>query len=65
MIEQLEKRIAELEKLLVSLERKKKKTPGTGFAKMQCKKLIATYKDCIKEAKLILEIQEVNNESRN
>lgn len=56
MIEQLEKRIAELEKLLVSLERKKKKTPGTGFAKMQCKKLIATYKDCIKEANLILEI---------
>jgi hypothetical protein len=56
MIEQLEKRIAELEKTLAGLERIKKKTPGMGFAKMQCKKLIATYKDCIKEANLILEI---------
>lgn len=59
MIEQLEKRIAELEKTLAGLERIKKKTPGMGFAKMQCKKLIATYKDCIKEAYLILEIQEI------
>ena len=38
------------------LEKLKKKTPGNGFAKMQCKKLIATYKDCINEANLILEI---------
>ena len=44
-----------LKDMLKSLE-KQKKTPGNGFAKMKCRELIATYKDCIKEAKLILEI---------
>jgi|TARA_R100000482_G_scaffold119860_1_gene64710 DNA-directed RNA polymerase subunit N (RpoN/RPB10) len=56
MIKQLEKRISELEKQLATLEKIKKKTVGLGFAKMKCRELIATYKDCIKEAKLMLEI---------
>ena len=40
-ITQLQKEYVFFTDMLKSLERKKKKTPGTGFAKMKCRERIA------------------------
>ena len=40
-ITELQKEYTYVTDMLKSLERKKKKTPGTGFAKMKCKEKIA------------------------
>lgn len=40
-ITELQKEYTFFTDMLKSLERKKKKTPGTGFAKMKCKEKIA------------------------
>ena len=40
-ITQIQKEYVYFTDMLKSLERKKKKTPGTGFAKMKCKEKIA------------------------
>tara|TARA_B100000035_G_scaffold79498_1_gene66547 strand:+ start:69 stop:257 length:189 start_codon:yes stop_codon:yes gene_type:complete len=40
-ITELQKEYTFVTDMLKSLERKKKKTPGTGFAKMKCKEKIA------------------------
>ncbi len=41
MNKQNQKEIAALEKLLKTLERKKRKTPGVGFAKIKIKEKLA------------------------
>ena len=48
--------IKKLEKMLKDLERKKKKTPGGGFAKMKIKKMIADLKGMKED----VELDEVN-----
>ena len=48
--------IKKLEKMLQDLERKKKKTPGGGFAKMKIKKMIADLKGMKED----VELDEVN-----
>ena len=45
-------KIKKLEKMLQDLERKKKKTPGGGFAKMKIKKMIADLKGMKEDVKL-------------
>ena len=43
--------------MLKSLERKKKKTPGTGFAKMKCKEHMAALEmtfDAIDQGKVLI-----------
>ena len=49
-------KIKKLEKMLQDLERKKKKTPGGGFAKMKIKKMIADLKGMKED----VELDEVN-----
>ena len=49
-------KIKKLEKMLQDLERKKKKTPGGGFAKMKIKKMIADLKGMKED----IELDEVN-----
>ena len=49
-------KIKKLEKMLQDLERKKKKTPGGGFAKMKIKKMIAALKGMKED----VELDEVN-----
>ena len=49
-------KIKKLEKMLQDLERKKKKTPGGGFAKMKIKKMIADLKGMKED----VELEEVN-----
>ena len=48
-ITKLQKEYVFFTDMLKSLERKKKKTPGTGFAKMKCKEKIAELDEILDE----------------
>ena len=59
-------KIKKLEKMLQDLERKKKKTPGGGFAKMKIKKMIADLKGMKEEIELDEKAKiEFNDDDKN